>query len=144
MKLTKQRLKQIIKEELKTLSESHDHGPYPQTPEQLKDWTSGFTGDPNDPLPSTVARRAEDLEAAKTLVSAMAPEELRQLQQHISELSDEADASSSEEGDDASGGEGAGDGPYSFMSHKDIEKQRLAAMKRRRRMLDMLPTGASE
>ena len=144
MKLTKQQLKQIIKEELKILSESDDHGPYPQTPEQLKDWTSGFTGDPNDPFPSTVAKRAKDFEAAKTLVSAMAPEELRQLQQHISELSDEADASSSEKGDDAPGGEGAGDGPYSFIDPEVFRRQRRRAMKRRADMLRGLPTGASE
>ena len=88
MKITKQQIKQLIKEELFKLeeagyipgesgSEEHKAG--------LKDWTSGFTGNPNDPLPSTVAKRSADLEAAKTLVSAMDPEELEQLQQHISD-----------------------------------------------------------
>ena len=88
MKITKQQIKQLIKEELFKLeevgyipgepgSEEHDVG--------LKDWTSGFTGNPNDPRPSTVAKRSADLEAAKTLVSAMDPEELEQLQQHISD-----------------------------------------------------------
>jgi hypothetical protein len=88
MSITKQQLKQLIKEEIFKLqevgyipgepgSEEHEVG--------LKDWASGFTGDPNDPLPSTGAKRSADLEAAKTLVSAMDPEELEQLQQHISD-----------------------------------------------------------
>jgi hypothetical protein len=89
MSITKQQLKQLIKEEIFKLqevgfipgepgSEEHEVG--------LKDWASGFTGDPNDPLPSTVAKHSADLEAAKTLVSAMDPEELDQLQQHISDI----------------------------------------------------------
>jgi hypothetical protein len=89
MSITKQQLKQLIKEEIFKLqevgfipgepgSEEHEVG--------LKDWASGFTGDPNDPLPSTVAKRSADLEAAKTLATAMDPEELDQLQQHISDI----------------------------------------------------------
>ena len=118
MSITKQQLKQLIKEEIFKLEEAgrklthqqarqawRERNPRQPAAEQptldvgyipgepgseehevgLKDWASGFTGDPNDPLPSTVAKRSADLEAAKTLVSAMDPEELEQLQQHISD-----------------------------------------------------------
>jgi hypothetical protein len=100
MKLTKQQLKQFIKEELKTLSEAHDHGPYPQTPEQLKDWTSGHIGDPNDPLPSTLAKSGADLDAAKTMADAMGADELELLQQHISDILAEPSAPSTDVGND--------------------------------------------
>jgi len=88
MNITKQQLKQLIKEEVFKLEEVGYIRGEPGSEEHdadLEDWASGFTGDPNDPLPSTVAKRSADLEAAKTLVSAMDPEELEQLQQHISD-----------------------------------------------------------
>lgn len=109
MKLTKEQLKQIIKEELSNLEEA-GYLPDPDDPEykeRMADWMSGFTGNPNDPLLSTARKRTEkrkaDLEAAKTLVSAMDPKELEQLQQHISGLSAEGEASSSDSDEDAEG-----------------------------------------
>lgn len=103
MKLTKEQLKQIIKEELSNLEEVGYIRGEPGSEEHeadLEDWVSGFTGDPNKPLSSTVAKRSADLEAAKTLVSAMDPKELEQLQQHISGLSAKADTSSSDSDED--------------------------------------------
>ena len=92
MKLTTQRLKQLIREELASLNEVG----YLETEEDLKDWTCGFTGDPNDPLPSTVAKHSADLEAAKTLTAAMDPDELEQLLQHITDILAEPGAPSSD------------------------------------------------
>ena len=110
MKITKQRLKQIIQEELNKLREGDEDWPgylppagHEEHDERLKDWVSGHTGDPNDPLLSTVRRGTEkrraDLDAAITLVSAMENKELEQLQQHVTSLLAAPDTSSSDSDD---------------------------------------------
>ena len=147
MKLTKQQLKQIIKEELNNLHE----GQFDDTVTRQADRRKSEAAQGHETLrvlltdfdPASANLTWEDYDSLKKLLWWLdnGDTDLAKPEQQETEV---ATGIESDEGDDASGGEGAGDGPYSYMSRKDIDKQRYRAMKRRGEMLDMLPKGASE